>query len=298
MIPLFPNFQALDVSMLDTLKSALTSYSPSICDLELDNIYFWEQYQHPQVTWLNSNLCILLTPEKGKPYFFEPIGNTKIAETLDACLRYCNSKALVSENFLTKLPTLDKYVIVEKPQDFDYVYLTQELALLQGTKFRTKRNHVHHFKNAYPSYKVLSITEAFATQALAFFSKWELQQDLAYQNVMSTNVLREAVRSTFIHYSYADCMGIYVVAEQQVLGYILGSPLNQNTFAIHFQFGLYEVPGIYQFMLQQMCERLYPQYLYVNLENDLGLEGLRKMKLSYHPYKIEKKYEISLSVVA
>jgi hypothetical protein len=52
--------------------------------------------------------------------------------------------------------------------------------------------------------------------------------------------------------------------------------------------------GIYQFAYQHYVQGLDPKYLYLNMEEDLGIPGLHKTKMSYHPEKLETKWRISL----
>jgi hypothetical protein len=86
-----------------------------------------------------------------------------------------------------------------------------------------------------------------------------------------------------------------VLAAGRILGFILGSPLNRDTITIHFQYGDPGAPGVMQVLLQESAAQTFSGFTYMNLEQDLGIGGLRTSKLSYHPHKLVKKYQVELA---
>jgi uncharacterized protein len=292
MIPKFPKTLPVSFEIKETIRNFLYQSQPAICELSLGNIYVWLDIDRTEATLINDNLCLLLQPMNGAPYFLEPIGNHKLDDTVDACLDKIGRLSRVSENFVNRLSNVSKYQITPLPDQFDYVYLTQEMAELKGQKFDAKRNHIHKFKNKFPDYQCHDVTASFFEPAMILFQQWSKKIAAAIPTEFEGLEQRIALTNAFQHFGCCNFRGVYIESDGKVLGFNLGSKLNDNTFIIHFQFGLSEVPGIYQILLQEMCSRLQADFPLVNLESDLGIPGLRKMKLSYHPYKIEKKYEI------
>ena len=80
---------------------------------------------------------------------------------------------------------------------------------------------------------------------------------------------------------------------QQLAGFAIWSELNQATADVHFLYTDPALPGIFQTILKEICAQYLTNYNFVNLEQDLGIPGIRVAKLSYHPQKLEKKFEIT-----
>ena len=85
---------------------------------------------------------------------------------------------------------------------------------------------------------------------------------------------------------------IYYI-ENQPAGFIIGEPLNADTFVLHFAKASTKYHGIYEFMFSDTAKKLMAEYKYLNLEEDMGNKNLRKTKMSYGPEKLLKKYHVS-----
>jgi len=68
--------------------------------------------------------------------------------------------------------------------------------------------------------------------------------------------------------------------------------LNANTSVTHIEKADKDINGLYPFINQQFCTNGFPEAMYINREEDMGIEGLRRAKLSYHPTRMEDKYII------
>ena len=73
------------------------------------------------------------------------------------------------------------------------------------------------------------------------------------------------------------------------MAFTLGSPINETTFGVHIEKADRDYEGSYTMINKLIASTIPEQYVYVNREEDLGLEGLRKAKLSYKPETILQK---------
>ncbi|MGD9333090.1 MAG: phosphatidylglycerol lysyltransferase domain-containing protein, partial [Desulfobacterales bacterium] len=94
--------------------------------------------------------------------------------------------------------------------------------------------------------------------------------------------------------SFPELLGGAIVVDDMIVAYTIAEPLDGDTVVIHFEKGCPAHKGIYQAINQMFLESLEGRFRYVNREQDLGDEGLRKAKMSYHPVKFNQKYRIAL----
>ena len=102
----------------------------------------------------------------------------------------------------------------------------------------------------------------------------------------------EALTSAFSNIDKLKLFGGAILIEKTLRGFTLGSFLNPETACIHFMFGDPDLPGISQALLFEACNKTFSKFKYLNLEQDLGIPGLRTSKLSYHPLRLEKKFNL------
>ena len=65
-----------------------------------------------------------------------------------------------------------------------------------------------------------------------------------------------------------------------------------DTIVIHFEKGDTRFKGIYQAINKHFLAAQENRFTFVNREQDLGDEGLRKAKLSYNPVTFMQKYDV------
>jgi hypothetical protein len=176
---------------------------------------------------------------------------------------------------------------------FDYVYLREELAALKGKKFDGKRNHIKRFKVKCPDYRFLPLAPDHKKEALALFDKWfKAREESKYFPRLAYTSQRGAVTNAFSFFDKLNLLGGALFAGGSMKGFTLGSRLNPETVSVHFLYSDPELSGIFQTILWEACNKTYSAFKYMNLEQDLGIPGLRTAKLSYHPLKLEEKFEV------
>ena len=175
---------------------------------------------------------------------------------------------------------------------FDYVYKIEDLAFLKGKRYQSKRNFCNRFWSANPYCQLVSITSENLSQVQTMLERWyheRLQAD-PYQDFLLEQL---ALNRAFEHWEQLGMEGIALMDGEQVIAFSMASPLGNDTFDVHFEKALDAADGAYAAINQGFARYLlkkYPNVQWLNREDDLGIPGLRKAKLSYHPDHMVEKY--------
>lgn len=174
---------------------------------------------------------------------------------------------------------------------FDYVYEIEKLSSLSGKKYQAKRNHINRFREAYPNYRVEPLNDSNLPAVMQMAETW-YEQRMQEMPDSDFHMEKAALAKAFRHYKELHMEGLLLWAEESLLAFTLGSPLSHNTFDIHFEKAFADVQGAYPIINQEFALYLkekYPNLCYLDREEDMGIEGLRKSKLSYHPHHLVEK---------
>ena len=170
----------------------------------------------------------------------------------------------------------------------DYIYLRSDLATLKGKKFQSKRNHINKFRNTYPDYKYSPITKDRIQECLELEAKWCKANDCDQQE--GTGNERRALIYALNHFEELGLTGGILHVNGQIVAFTFGMPINKETFGVHVEKADTTIDGAYTMINYEFANHIPEQYTYINREEDLGIEGLRKAKLSYQPVIILEKY--------
>ena len=174
----------------------------------------------------------------------------------------------------------------------DYVYSIEDLALLKGRKFQKKRNHLNKFRENHPQCQAVPITKELLPQVQDMVARWYAQR-MTQEGHDDYHLEQIALKRAFQNMDALGLEGITLMENGEILAMTMGSRLNANTFDIHFEKAAEDVDGAYPAINQAFAAYLwekYPELLYLNREDDMGLAGLRKAKLSYQPHHLVTKF--------
>ena len=175
---------------------------------------------------------------------------------------------------------------------YDYVYAIDDLADLKGRKYHGKRNHFTRFQENYPDYTVEPLSEENLPLVRQMTEAW--YEDRQKENPdgdyhMEHTALKKALR----HYRELEMDGLVLLKGSEVLAVTLGSQISDTTFDVHFEKARWDVEGAYTAINCEFARYIranYPKIQFLNREDDMGIEGLRKAKQSYHPHHMVEKY--------
>lgn len=168
----------------------------------------------------------------------------------------------------------------------DYIYRSENLANLSGKKYHAKRNHISKFYRTYDNTEVREISAENRADVLKVVALWYAENGVDCAENPEYAVIREALENQ----EEFGMRGIVLYVDGNPIAMALGSELSPRCFDISFEKALTAYDGSYAVINQEFAKRL-TAYEYINREEDLGLEGLRKAKLSYHPAIIYDRYD-------
>lgn len=175
---------------------------------------------------------------------------------------------------------------IKPDRDFsDYIYTRDKLINLSGKKLQSKRNHINKFKNLYPDYRYRELTPELIPQCLELERQWRRTSKDDNGDVPDED-LSEELRSMTRAFNRWDRLGLVggtIFVGDKLVAFTFGCPINQCTFDVCVEKADVNYEGAFTIINQEFVKHLPEQYYYINREEDMGDEGLRRAKLSYKP---------------
>ncbi|MGN0448650.1 MAG: DUF2156 domain-containing protein [Acutalibacteraceae bacterium] len=185
----------------------------------------------------------------------------------------------------------EKFNIRSDRDGFDYIYLTEDLVNLKGRKYQPKRNHISFFKRNY-NWSYEKITQENISECIAMNEKWIEKNESDFKNELEDEL--KIIRKVFENYDALGFVGGLIRIDGEVIAYAMGEKMNEDTFCVHFEKAFSEYRGSYAMINRELCLNELTEYKYVDREDDVGAENLRKAKLSYYPVILKEEYEATL----
>ena len=290
------DFQRPDPSRQEEYNRILFSTPERGCEYSFANLSLWGRQC---IAFLHG--CVAFFSHfNGKSVYPYPIGNGDKQAVIQALITDSRKRGIplrltgLTNTDLEELETLfpEKFHIRTVRDTFDYVYEINDLCDLRGRKYQKKRNHFNRFQANHPGYTVAPLTCANLGSVLNMVNDWYLtrrQTDPDGDYLLESLALAKAFRCR----EALGMEGLALMDGGEVLAVTFGSRLSPDTFDIHFEKAREDVDGAYPAINCEFARYLrlqYPEVRFLNREDDLGLEGLRKAKLSYSPHHMVEKH--------
>jgi len=296
-VPEFPQLRDLTLEDKPLCDQLFNQFPPQISEFTFTNLFIWRQAYQIKISRLQNFLC-LLSEQEGSSFFFPPIGEGDVIECYQGLLQYLSGKGIppkiarVPEAVVAEIDWKTSGMKAEPDRNqSDYVYLVQDLTELKGRKYHRKRNHIKQFQEKY-SYQYIPLTPEWIPQCLQLETEWcDLRQCEASPGLFNESL---AIKEAFTHYEELGVKGGAILINAKVEAFTLGDPLNPETVVIHIEKANPAYEGLYPTIHQAFLENQWAGTTYVNREQDLGEEGLRKAKESYFPHHMVNKYTVTL----
>lgn len=267
-------------------------------DYTIGAMYMWRDFYQTEFT-IYDDMILYKVKFLDRISFTFPVGGGSLIKAMDALKEYCNMNNLplwfctVPEEAISILVNQFGGTIPGKPsRDWaDYLYLAEDLANMAGRKYSGQRNHINKFKKLYPDYKYQRITSDNLPKIEAFLRDYQLNHG------KDASLAQEELNRTLELLQYLDAFhlpGAFIEVDGIIVALTIGEIVN-DTLHCHIEKAVRDYPGAYQMIVKEFAsDMLQCGVQYINREEDVGDEGLRTSKLSYHPVQLLDKYCILL----
>ncbi|MDI9605078.1 MAG: phosphatidylglycerol lysyltransferase domain-containing protein [Bacteroidota bacterium] len=290
-------FKMIELSDRPLISSYLQKQNYRASDFCFTNLYTWGKRFNTQFAVANGWLFIRFKDNYERNSYLKPIGTGDLREAIKWIIEdHATFDSVFQLRGLTE--EMISEVSAAFPERFnynlnrsvsDYIYTTEKLIQLKGKKLQSKRNHINRFKreNSW-SYQSLERNPETVEACKRVLDKWmrvngeEKDPTLEYDDFATTLMLE--------HFDYLELKGGAIWVDDEIVAFAIGERLTEDTFIVHVEKAFSSVHGAYAIINQQFVENEMMDFTYVNREEDMGLDNLRKAKLSYQPDILLKKY--------
>ncbi len=287
----------LTYDCLEAVRPYFDKFESEASDINLTNLYMWRDKYHFHYIILGDHLFIANI--KGENiYFSQPIGDYGSSESVyksfEELQAFCQEKGLkcvvkkANRSFHDILDGRYSFTVSCSEDEQDYVYDFEELRQLAGKKFHKKKNHWNKFVKTYPDWIFRWYEDDDMEKVKSLIETWMEDKDNEDDDIL---LEREGIIDILAHRECFDLkIGILEVGGE-ICGFTIAEIIGGDMLLVHIEKADTNFEGVFTAIghaLYNACSNL----LWINREQDLGIEGLRKSKMSYHPVRFVEKYEM------
>ncbi len=288
-------FKKPEISDKPWVDKCLKHAASMSCEYTFGNTYIWAEAYNSEICKYK-DFFICRWGSGNKKSYSLPLGEGDFSDAIEQIIKDAKENGCtpviygVTAGYLSMLQEAFTGKFTYKYNDGfnDYIYKTEKMATLSGKKYHSKRNHITNFKKNNPDWSFEEINSDNVAECIALHMKWLNDKDDEENEDYAEEF--SAVLTAFENYDKLGFKGGLIRIGGEVVAYTMGEELKgANCFVSHFEKAPSEIQGAYAIINQEFSKNCLLGYEYVNREEDLGLEGLRKAKLSYHPEIILEK---------
>lgn len=286
-------FKKITPADYGTLKAYLDPTALRACDYSPGNLVLWADVYETSFAIAQDTLFIRFKL-KGETCFAFPIGTARLEAAFDWLRNYCTHKSISFKMNLVEPVMFERieaafpgrYKVVYIRDNADYIYQAADLANFAGKRYHSKKNHVNEFMRAYPDWCYEPITDENTDACIEMIKAWCVANHCCSDKSKAAEVC--VVIKGLQNRVALGLSGGVLRAHGRIVALALGERMG-DTLIEHFEKAFSDVPGAYPMICQQFVRNEAGDAVFVNREDDMGVEGLRRSKKSYRPAFLANK---------
>lgn len=270
------------------------------CEFSFGNVYAWCEKYGTEIARINGfflsrcTTCCELSAQRAAYCF--PIGSGELQNVIPLLREQARQMGIPLTLYGLNAADIDRlnaaypgvFRYEHNRDDADYIYRREDLAALAGKKYHQKRNHIARFMRD-NNWRYEAISPENLDDCMDMAREWERRNSDKDPEALQAE--RRALERSFAHFEDFALRGGALRVAGEIIAFTLGEELSERCFCTHFEKAFAEYTGAYQMINRCFAAESLQAYEYVNREEDLGNEGLRKAKLSYYPEILLEKYK-------
>ena len=269
-------FRKVELSDMEQVNSIRERYHNTLSAYTFPCIYCWRNIQELTI-YMESDWFIVKCDGND---FYYPCGNPTKSELF---LRFMKMRreyfrlGYIPENVKELVEDDPDFMVTQDRDNYDYLVPMQQIAALEGKHFKTIRKEVHQFERS-GVLEVEELNEDNVHEVERLAIEWS-----EYVTGVKDSADTIAEESAVKHFTELKMQGILAKKDGEYFGFVMGSRLDDQTIDAHFSKCIDKSPGADFFCKQKFCEYFADQYEYMNMEEDMGIEGIRTRKMLFRP---------------
>lgn len=283
-------FKNVEIEDIDIYKEFMKNKKEFSCENSFVNLLVW-QCAYSNMMAVSDGQLFIKSGTAEKETFRLPVGQD-LEKGIKKLVEYNGNKMpsfwLQEGERLSEFQEKysQQYIFRESRDVADYIYLQSDLANLSGKKYHSKRNHINAFSKKH-NWHYEEITQSNIENVRLCAEKWYKENADKEDSFLLCE--KKGIGTMLDNMECLSLKGGAIIVDSNVVAFTLGSAINDTVFDIHIEKALKDFAEAYTVINREFAASL-SDYKYINREDDMGLEGLRKAKLSYKPEIILKKY--------
>ena len=292
-------FRDIDMESRELLNPYFDLVDYEACEYCFNTLYMW-QHLYKTGYYIGDGFAVIVAEYEGNTFSILPLAKKEdMPRVIKFVIDYFEKEQKkiyfrgitkeVVDYLKENYP--DKFDYTEERDLFDYVYDGDSMRELKGRKNVKKRNHINYFLKEYEGrfeYRLLDENDFDA--CLKLVEEWTSNKEENGQVDEELIGIKKLFNSFPVIKDKLKIAGIFI--DGKLEAFTMGEYLNPNMALIHIEKANPSIRGLYPYINQQFLVNEFSDVEFVNREEDLGIEGLRKAKLSYHPVKFVEKYTV------
>lgn len=300
-IPVFPAYKKLELSDKKDIELIAKKFAP-YSDYNFVSLWVYNTENDFQISKLHDNLVIRFRDYITNEPFYSFLGNSEILSTIKILLNYVQSKKIPSilklipeSNLSGNKAIFDKFLITEDRDNFDYILSIAEFCNLEGEKYKSHRKVINRFNNRYSNCnaKLLNLVDLeIQNQIIELFFVWEKEKEKKRDETIHELT---AIKRIFADPKYLNLLAMGLYHNNNLISFQIVDVINSKYVDSHFFKADPKYDGASHALRYAFSHELKKLgYEYINIEQDLGITGLRNKKASWKPITFLKKYTITM----
>ena len=297
------NFKEININSKKELDPYFDIVDYEACEYCFATLYLW-QHVYKTRYYIGEDFAVIMAENEGNTFSILPLATKeRLPEVIDFVVKYFTKEGkkvcfrgvtkevvqVLNENYP------EQFEYTEERDLFDYVYDGESLRTLAGKKNQKKRNHLNYFLKEFEGrYEYKLLNEKNFDECLELLKEWTLKKEENDEHDEGIDDEYIGIKKIFKDYELLKdklkIAGVYV--DNKLEAFTIGELINPNMALVHIEKANPNIRGLYQYINQQFILNEFPEVEFVNREEDLGIPGLRKAKLSYHPLRFVEKYTV------
>ncbi len=283
------HFKKIELCDRGKLIPFLQAADELTCEISFINLLIWQPLYN-NCYCIEDDILFLKSYDKNIETYSLPFGDVK--NGMQKIINHCKKLPVIWAQDGERFNNFKKlfgecYDIYESRNEFDYIYNSSDLINLSGKKYHQKRNHISAFSKHH-NWHYEDITSDNIEKVKNCAQDWYGQYDCALDEELKTE--RNGLNIMLDNMEFLGVKGGAIVVDDKVVAFSLGSAINDQVYNIHIEKAILGFDTAYTVINREFAARNAQNFKYINREDDLGVEGLRKSKLSYKPEILLPKY--------